>query len=516
MPPSSRSSRSTWVAVAGCVHGELDTLYRVFTEQVAKRGIRCELLLCCGDFQCVRGGGGKREVHADLACVACPPKYRREGDFPAYYRGEKRAPVTTVFIGGNHEASNYLQELPLGGWVAPNIFYLGHAGALRVGVSEHGEHGGSGGGAAVATCRRRRPQPRRRSHAAGARSVAEQRDERSERAPREFVIAGLSGIYKQHDYEKTRDECVPYTDASLRSAYHVRRQDVCALEWFLRDARDARRRGTTAAVDVFLSHDWPAGIVHYGDVRRLLRHKPYLAADIESGRLGSPPSMQLLMRAARPRYWFAAHMHCRFDACVPRRGAERACAAACRGGDAPRRCADDVVDDGDEDDAAAMAAGPADTEVRSRDGAVKFIALDKVVPGRPFLTFTNLFDGESPVSDDDDDDDDGAVSPSIQYLALDANWLRAVQRLYGVRADATEHIDIRRALRPTGGDDDGDSGGDSSSACDSIARNPQTMYLLERLHIPVERVYALDHARVDERGYPRLRGYAGYRTRAQG
>ena len=42
-----------------------------------------------------------------------------------YYSGEKKAPYLTVFIGGNHEASNYLQELPYGGWVAPNIYYMG-------------------------------------------------------------------------------------------------------------------------------------------------------------------------------------------------------------------------------------------------------------------------------------------------------------------------------------------------------------------------------------------------------
>lgn len=42
-----------------------------------------------------------------------------------YYSGEKKAPVLTVFIGGNHEASNFLQELPYGGWVAPNIYYMG-------------------------------------------------------------------------------------------------------------------------------------------------------------------------------------------------------------------------------------------------------------------------------------------------------------------------------------------------------------------------------------------------------
>lgn len=34
----------------------------------------------------------------------------------------------TIFIGGNHEASNHLQELPYGGWVAPNIYYLGKDG----------------------------------------------------------------------------------------------------------------------------------------------------------------------------------------------------------------------------------------------------------------------------------------------------------------------------------------------------------------------------------------------------
>lgn len=45
--------------------------------------------------------------------------------FVRYYSGEKKAPMLTIIIGGNHEASNYMQELPYGGWVAPNIYYLG-------------------------------------------------------------------------------------------------------------------------------------------------------------------------------------------------------------------------------------------------------------------------------------------------------------------------------------------------------------------------------------------------------
>lgn len=52
--------------------------------------------------------------------------------FFRYYSGEKLAPILTIFIGGNHEASNYLQELAYGGWVAPNIYYLGYAGVINV------------------------------------------------------------------------------------------------------------------------------------------------------------------------------------------------------------------------------------------------------------------------------------------------------------------------------------------------------------------------------------------------
>lgn len=37
------------------------------------------------------------------------------------------APVLTLVIGGNHESSGYMQELPYGGWLAPKIYYLGHA-----------------------------------------------------------------------------------------------------------------------------------------------------------------------------------------------------------------------------------------------------------------------------------------------------------------------------------------------------------------------------------------------------
>lgn len=89
---------------------------------------KVDLLLICGDFQAVRN-------EDDLACMACPAKYRHMNTFYKYYSGEKIAPVLTVFIGGNHEASNYLQELPFGGLVAPKIYYMGYAGSYFVSIS---------------------------------------------------------------------------------------------------------------------------------------------------------------------------------------------------------------------------------------------------------------------------------------------------------------------------------------------------------------------------------------------
>jgi len=41
----------------------------------------------------------------------CPEKYKEMGDFQDYYLAKKKAAVVTIFVGGNHEASNYLREL---------------------------------------------------------------------------------------------------------------------------------------------------------------------------------------------------------------------------------------------------------------------------------------------------------------------------------------------------------------------------------------------------------------------
>lgn len=114
------------IAVEGCCHGELDRIYERIEDHQKKTGQKIDLLICCGDFQSHRNAG-------DFLSSSIPPKYRRLGTFPRYYAEEVKAPILTLFIGGNHEASQPLRELYLGGWVAPNIYYLGAAGVVRYG-----------------------------------------------------------------------------------------------------------------------------------------------------------------------------------------------------------------------------------------------------------------------------------------------------------------------------------------------------------------------------------------------
>nr|XP_023661480.1 lariat debranching enzyme [Paramormyrops kingsleyae]XP_023661481.1 lariat debranching enzyme [Paramormyrops kingsleyae]XP_023661482.1 lariat debranching enzyme [Paramormyrops kingsleyae]XP_023661483.1 lariat debranching enzyme [Paramormyrops kingsleyae]XP_023661484.1 lariat debranching enzyme [Paramormyrops kingsleyae]XP_023661485.1 lariat debranching enzyme [Paramormyrops kingsleyae]XP_023661486.1 lariat debranching enzyme [Paramormyrops kingsleyae]XP_023661487.1 lariat debranching enzym len=243
------------IAVEGCCHGELDKIYETIAYLERKEGLSVDLLLCCGDFQAVRNEG-------DMKCMAVPAKYRQMQTFYKYYSGEKKAPVLTIFIGGNHEASNHLQELAYGGWVAPNIYYMGYAGVVRY---------------------------------------------------KGIRIGGLSGIFKSHDYRKGHYEFPPYSQDTLRSAYHVRNIDVFKLKQIQQP------------MDIFMSHDWPRGIYHYGSTEQLLRKKKFLRQEVECSSLGSPAAAELLAHL-QPAYWFAAHLHVKFAA-IMQHQAQGDCAA---------------------------------------------------------------------------------------------------------------------------------------------------------------------------------------------
>lgn len=85
-------------------HGTLNAIYDAVAEAERINKYKVDVLIICGDFQAVRNW-------VDLEVMSCPPKYRQLGDFHEYYSGKRKAPLLTLLIGGNHEASSYFQEL---------------------------------------------------------------------------------------------------------------------------------------------------------------------------------------------------------------------------------------------------------------------------------------------------------------------------------------------------------------------------------------------------------------------
>ncbi|KAK9665264.1 hypothetical protein RND81_14G101300 [Saponaria officinalis] len=233
------------IAIEGCMHGDLDNVYKTIADLEKSQNTKIDLLLCCGDFQAVRN-------KKDLESLNVPAKYKHMKNFWKYYSGKEVAPIPTVFIGGNHEASNYLWELYYGGWAAPNIYFLGFAGVIKFG---------------------------------------------------NVRIGGLSGIYNAKNYRLGHFERPPYNESEIRSIYHVREYDVMKLMQI------------EEPIDIFLSHDWPIGITDCGNSRGLIQAKPYFKKEIEDRTLGSKPAAKLLDEL-KPSYWFSAHLHCKFSALV--------------------------------------------------------------------------------------------------------------------------------------------------------------------------------------------------------
>jgi hypothetical protein len=177
------------------------------------------------------------------------------GDFHRYYSGEKLAPVLTLVIGGNHEASNYLSKLYYGGWLAPNIYYIGNVNVLRYGP---------------------------------------------------IRIAGLSGIFKSADYQEPHYEHLPYDRNEIRSVYHVREWDISKL------------LQVRLPVDIGISHDWPRRMEWFGDYEKLFVDRPSFLESAITDNLGSAPAEEV-KKFLRPRYWFSGHMHVKYSAVVEQR-----------------------------------------------------------------------------------------------------------------------------------------------------------------------------------------------------
>ncbi|KAG6897059.1 hypothetical protein C0992_004378 [Termitomyces sp. T32_za158] len=173
--------------------------------------------------------------------------------------------------------------------------------------------------------------------------------------------------------------------------------------------------------DIFISHDWPNTIEQHGNVQELIKNKDYLKSDIESGQLGSPPFMNLL-KTLRPKRWFAAHMHTRFEAeVVHNHAVERAKPAEITIED------DSFHEEAPKETIPTVSTREAEKPV-SGAPSTKFLALDKCRPRRKFL---EVLDIPSPAFD--------TVKQFIRRpkpeISFDPHWLaitRAFQPMFSV------------------------------------------------------------------------------------
>ena len=218
-----------------------------------------------------------------------------------------------------------------GGWVAPKIYYTGYANVINF---------------------------------AGIR------------------IGGLSGIYKPQDFHKGHYEIPPFNPGTNHSVYHVRNLETFRLSQLKKP------------LDIMLTHDWPLGVYHHGNVQQLVKFKPYFADEIQNNTLGSSQNEKLL-KLLKPKYWFSAHLHVKF-ACVYKHS---------------------VHDE-------------------TSDLTTKFLSLDKCLPNKRFLQVIDLEGKES----------------AKKCLSLDEEWLCILKKsdhLLSIESYSQAPISLKENLKIT-------------------------------------------------------------------
>lgn len=111
------------IAIFGDIHGHWCDFRDAVVELDSQAPL--DLVLQCGDAQPIRNEN-------DLEYMHCPRKYRELGDFWIFYEGAEQFPVPVLFIGGNHEPWNFLDQNREGGVLAPNIEFMGRAGMHKI------------------------------------------------------------------------------------------------------------------------------------------------------------------------------------------------------------------------------------------------------------------------------------------------------------------------------------------------------------------------------------------------
>ncbi|KAL6949755.1 hypothetical protein ACO0QE_000413 [Hanseniaspora vineae] len=315
------------VAVHGCVHGDLKKVYDLILSK-SKDQKKVDLLIILGDVQTLRSA-------QDLVSISIPPKYLYNNnvgkitDFPRFIKDQYKIPIPTIIIGGNHENMKQFAELPHGGYIYPDLYYMG----LKSVVSFKG-----------------------------------------------LKIAGFSGITNLYDVYKPLPVVPHFSETSANSntsglnrlnqwwnknkktLYHVRFMELVPLYLY--------GVYSDLPLDMVLSHDWPAVATRHGNVEDLLKRKPYFGKEISKGELGSK-LYDPLLQVMRPKHWLSSHLHVKWGCEIPNTFANVE----------KNKDEIDLFDEEEEEEESLS------SDVSS---VTKFLALDKFLPSRPGQSFDYL------------------------------------------------------------------------------------------------------------------------------
>lgn len=184
------------LAVLGDVHGNFQLAAALLQGWMEVHGQPLNACLQVGDLM------PNRDAMDMEFSAAQEKKYRYPGDFARYWSGELRFPCPLLFIGGNHDPWNWLDETLTGGWLTDWLYYLGRATST--------EHEG-------------------------------------------LNICALSGIYHP------KKSLVP--DRNLMPPAHTA-SDRKSFTYFVEGEMESliEHQKTDVPCDVLLLHDWPAGL----------------------------------------------------------------------------------------------------------------------------------------------------------------------------------------------------------------------------------------------------------------
>jgi hypothetical protein len=195
-------------------------------------------------------------------------------------------------------------------------------------------------------------------------------------------------------------------------------------------------------IDIMLSHDWPRGIEQHGNLHQLLQRKPFFKEEIQSNSLGSPANESLL-HSLKPRHWFAAHLHVKFEAVVRHDGNEVSNDATMKKkSSAMLESNESTVFVGLESNEG-ICSDSAETNIESlTDQMTRFLSLDKCLPKRRHLQILHVEPSSSRVASG------GALSSEEEsnkaWLEYDPTWLAIHRRTEGWSQRNRNKVNIPR------------------------------------------------------------------------